>query len=74
MDWQGVTNFEESAENYFRRILLLKSDAARREVGDEGERRRWGQETERVRQRSRVADAESVFRSGGWLDGRTSGG
>ena len=40
MDWQGVTNFEESAQNYFGRILLLRSAAARREVGERARRRR----------------------------------
>ena len=35
-DWQGVTTFEESAQNYFGRILLLRSDAARPEVGERG--------------------------------------
>ena len=29
--WQWVTNFEEPAENKFGRILLPRSDAARRE-------------------------------------------
>ena len=35
--WQGVRNFEESAENYFGRILLL-GRAGGRTRGDEGER------------------------------------
>ena len=44
IDWQGVTNFEESMENYFGRILLpggtggttaVRHDG---EVGDEGGR------------------------------------
>jgi hypothetical protein len=34
MDWQRVTNFDKSAENYFGRILLPRSAAARREVGE----------------------------------------
>ena len=36
VDWQGVTNFEESAENYFGRMLLSK------EMGDEGNAARRG--------------------------------
>ena len=36
--WQGVTNFEESAENYFGRILLPRRGGHDGEAGDEGER------------------------------------
>ena len=36
-DWQGVTNIEESAENYFGRILLPRGGHDG-EAGDEGER------------------------------------
>ena len=38
MDWQGVTNFEESKENYFGRILLPRRVGHDGEAGDEGER------------------------------------
>ena len=48
MDWQGVMNLEESAQNYFGRILLPRSDGARRRVwhgGERGNAGRWGQST-----------------------------
>ena len=38
VDWQGVRNFEESAENYFGRILLPRRGGHDWEAGDEGVR------------------------------------
>ena len=38
VDWQGVTNFDKSAQNYFGRILLPKKGGHDGEAGDEGER------------------------------------
>ena len=38
VDWQGVTNFEESVENYFGRILLQRRAGAGRQCGTTGER------------------------------------
>ena len=38
VDWQGVTNFEQSAENYFGRILLPGRGGHDGDGGVEGER------------------------------------
>ena len=42
VDWQGVTNFEESEGNYFGRILLPRRVGHDGEAEDEGEREGCG--------------------------------
>ena len=79
--WQGVTNFEESAENYFGRILLPRRERGLATVRHGGE---GGDEGERVRGRDAVLGARrktSPLAGTGWpmrnllsvLAGRTGG-
>ena len=69
MEWQGVTNFEESAENYLGRILLsgrVRGMAGTGEVSPRSRTEEHGGEGGRVRCGAEVETRSKSVSETGW--------